>query len=176
MTTPAQPSGVDLARQALVAAREAAKKNGNGPVRKARRRTVTVRRDGREPYGLGEAITAMMTERAWRAPAADGSLLAQWHSILTTVAPELAGHARAVRFHAESGKLDIVPDAPAYGTKLRWTAPKLIARPTSRSRTRTSAPSTSWRPPHPRPPHLPRRWRPRARNRWPPHFGWDVAE
>lgn len=128
MTTPAQQSGVDLARQALVAAREAAKKNRSGPAQKPRRRTVTVRRDGREPYGLGEAIMAMMTERAWSAPAAGGDVLAQWSGILTAVAPELAGHAQAVRFDAETGQLDVVPDAPAYGTKLRWTAPKLIDR------------------------------------------------
>ena len=31
-------------------------------------------------------------------------------------------------FDAETGQLDVVPDAPAYGTKLRWTAPKLITR------------------------------------------------
>lgn len=70
----------------------------------------------------------MMTERAWSAPAAGGDVLTQWSGILTAVAPELAGHAQAVRFDAETGQLDVVPDAPAYGTKLRWTAPKLIAR------------------------------------------------
>ncbi|MFE6625205.1 DUF721 domain-containing protein [Streptomyces sp. NPDC008086] len=42
-------------------------------------------------------------------------------------APELAGHARAVAFDADTGRLDVVPDAPAYGTKLRWSTPKLIA-------------------------------------------------
>ncbi|MEU7183911.1 MULTISPECIES: hypothetical protein [Streptomyces] len=33
----------------------------------------------------------------------------------------------AVAFNADTGRLDIVPDAPACGTKLRWGAPKLIA-------------------------------------------------
>ncbi|GGZ18639.1 hypothetical protein [Streptomyces nitrosporeus] len=28
---------------------------------------------------------------------------------------------------AESGRLDVDPGAPAYGTKVRWIAPKLIA-------------------------------------------------
>ncbi|AQW46646.1 hypothetical protein [Streptomyces violaceusniger] len=32
-----------------------------------------------------------------------------------------------MRFDADTGRLDVVPDAPAYGTKLRWSAPKLIA-------------------------------------------------
>ncbi|MFE9476203.1 DUF721 domain-containing protein [Streptomyces griseofuscus] len=41
-------------------------------------------------------------------------------------APELAGHVQAVGFDADTGRLDVVPDAPAYGTQLRWKAPKLI--------------------------------------------------
>ncbi|URN10953.1 hypothetical protein LUW77_00170 [Streptomyces radiopugnans] len=59
-----EPSGADLARQALVAAREAAKKNGTGRTKKPKRRTgMAPRRDGREPLGLGTAISMMMTER-----------------------------------------------------------------------------------------------------------------
>jgi hypothetical protein len=51
-------SGVDLARQALVAAREAAKKGGGARKGKPKRRTgAVVRRDGREPLGLGSAIS-----------------------------------------------------------------------------------------------------------------------
>ncbi|MEV0263878.1 hypothetical protein AB0I49_21405 [Streptomyces sp. NPDC050617] len=30
-------------------------------------------------------------------------------------------------FDADTSHLDVVPDAPAYGTKLRWSAPNLIA-------------------------------------------------
>ncbi|MFF5188739.1 DUF721 domain-containing protein [Streptomyces sp. NPDC000345] len=120
-------SGVDLARQALAAAREAAKKNGGAQKAKPKRsRTQVVRRDGREPLGLGMAITMMMTERGMVAPAAGGSLLAQFGDILAAAAPELAGHVQAVAFDADTGRLDVAPEAPAYGTKLRWSAPKLI--------------------------------------------------
>ncbi|MFD9601765.1 DUF721 domain-containing protein [Streptomyces sp. NPDC059970] len=120
-------SGVDLARQALVAAREAAKKNG-ATTRKPKRRTTTVvRRDGREPLGLGSAIGRMMTERGMVAPAAGGSVLAHFDTILAAAVPELAGRVQAVAFDADTGRLDVVPDAPACGTKLRWSAPKLIA-------------------------------------------------
>ncbi|MET9760030.1 hypothetical protein ABZ016_13390 [Streptomyces sp. NPDC006372] len=137
-------SGVNLARQALVAAREAAKKNGATHTKKPKRRTGTVvRRDGREPLGLGSAISMMMTERGMVAPAAGGSVLAQFDDILAAAAPELAGHVQAVAFDADTGRLDL---APAYGTKLRWSAPKLP--PTRRCRARTSARCTSWRP-HP---------------------------
>ncbi|WP_435059728.1 DciA family protein [Streptomyces sp. bgisy060] len=120
-------SGVDLARQALLAAREAAKKNGAQTKKPKRRTGTTLRRDGREPLGLGAAITMMMTERGLVAPAAGGSVLAQWETILAATAPELAGHVQAVKFDADTGRLDVAPDAPAYGTKVRWIAPKLIA-------------------------------------------------
>ncbi|WP_127353975.1 DUF721 domain-containing protein [Actinacidiphila soli] len=98
MTTKAEPSGADLARQALFAAREAAKKNGGGQKEKPRRRTHVVRRDGRDPLGLGKAITAMMTERAWAAPAAGRDVLAQFDTIVAAAVPELTGHVQAVKF------------------------------------------------------------------------------
>ncbi|MGW6880201.1 DUF721 domain-containing protein [Streptomyces goshikiensis] len=125
MTT--ELSGVDLARQALVAAREAAKKNGATTQKPKRRTTTVVRRDGREPLGLGNAIGIMMTERGMVAPAAGGSVLAQFDTFLAAAMPELAGRVQAVAFDAETGRLDVVPDAPAVGTKLRWSTPKLIA-------------------------------------------------
>ncbi|MGW2599997.1 DUF721 domain-containing protein [Streptomyces klenkii] len=121
-------SGVDLARQALVAAREAARKNGASRKEKAKRRTGTVvRRDGREPLGLGAAIGMMMTERGLAAPAAGGSVLARFDTILAAAVPELTGRVQAAAFDADTGRLDVVPEAPAVGTKLRWSAPKLIA-------------------------------------------------
>ncbi|GHB33030.1 DciA family protein [Streptomyces chryseus] len=125
MTT--ELSGVDLARQALLAAREAAKKNGATRQKPKRRSGTAVRRDGREPLGLGAALGMMMTERGMVAPAAGGSVLAQFDAILAAAAPELAGRVKAAAFDVESGRLDVVPDAPAVGTQLRWSAPKLIA-------------------------------------------------
>ncbi|OEJ21786.1 hypothetical protein AR457_40850 [Streptomyces agglomeratus] len=120
-------SGVDLARQALVAAREAAKKNGAARQKPKRCTGTSVRRDGREPLGLGSAIGMMMTERGMAAPAAGGSVLAHFDTILAAAVPELSGRVRAVAFDAGTGRLDVVPDAPAAGTQLRWSAPKLIA-------------------------------------------------
>ncbi|WNI34413.1 hypothetical protein [Streptomyces sp. ITFR-6] len=37
-------------------------------------------------------------------------------------------------FDADTGRLDVVPDAPAVGTKLRWSAPKLIEAANERVR------------------------------------------
>ncbi|MFE4793507.1 hypothetical protein ACFRFL_00035 [Streptomyces sp. NPDC056708] len=45
----------------------------------------------------------------------------------TAAAPEPAGRVQAVGFDGDPGRLDVAPDAPAYGTKLRWIAPKLVA-------------------------------------------------
>ncbi|MFD3719871.1 DUF721 domain-containing protein [Streptomyces sp. NPDC058674] len=120
-------SGVDLARQALLAAREAARKNGATRQKPKRRTSTAVRRDGREPLGLGAAIGMMMTERGIVTPAVGGSVLAEFDAVLAAVVPELAGRVKATAFDVESGRLDVVPDAPAVGTQLRWSAPKLIA-------------------------------------------------
>ncbi|MGP3635586.1 DUF721 domain-containing protein [Streptomyces sp. 24-1644] len=127
MTIESELSGVDLARQALIAAREAARKNGATSKKPKRRTTTVVRRDGREPLGLGSVIGRMMTERGMVAPAAGGSVRVDFDTILAAVVPELAGRVQAVAFDAETGRLDVVPDAPAVGTQLRWSAPKLIA-------------------------------------------------
>ncbi|MEU3434204.1 DciA family protein [Streptomyces sp. NPDC006863] len=120
-------SGVDLARQALIAAREAARKNGATRQKPKRRTTTVVRRDGREPLGLGSAIGMMMTERGMAAPAAGGNVLADFDTMLAAVVPELAGRVKAVAFDAATGRLDVIPDLPAAATQLRWSAPKLIA-------------------------------------------------
>ncbi|MBB4986697.1 hypothetical protein [Streptomyces nymphaeiformis] len=62
---------------------------------------------------FGTAIGLMMTERGLVAPAVGGSILAQGETILTTAAPELVGHVKAVAFDEESGRLDVAsPDAP----------------------------------------------------------------
>ncbi|MFH7340627.1 DUF721 domain-containing protein [Streptomyces sp. KHY 26] len=128
-------NGVDLARQALVAAQEAARKNGAARKEKPKRHAdAVVRRNGREPLGLGGAISMMMAGRGMVAPAAGGSVLAQFDGILAAAAPELAGHVQAVAFTADTGRLNVAPDSPAYGTKLRWSAPKLVAATNEKAR------------------------------------------
>ncbi|MER6916469.1 hypothetical protein ABT354_32835 [Streptomyces sp. NPDC000594] len=102
-------SGVDLARWVLVAAREAAEKNGSATRKSKRRTTTVVRRDGREPLGLGSAIGRMMTEPAWspRPPAASSSPTPT--PILAAVMPELTGRVKAVAFDTDTGRLDLAP-------------------------------------------------------------------
>ncbi|WP_331446667.1 hypothetical protein [Streptomyces xanthochromogenes] len=55
MIAQAEFSVVDLARQALLAAQETAKRNGAASRKPKRRTGPTVRRDGREPLGFGAA-------------------------------------------------------------------------------------------------------------------------
>lgn len=117
-------SGVDLARVALRAAMEAARKNSSGQRTKKKPRTGTsVRRDGREPMGLGAAIGALVTERAWELPAAGASLRERWAAI----APELAGHVVAVAYDPDSGQLTVCPESSAWATKARLEQTRVIA-------------------------------------------------
>ncbi|SES31776.1 Protein of unknown function [Streptomyces sp. yr375] len=119
-----ETSGVDLARVALRAAMEAARKNGGGQKAKQKPSAVTtVRRDGREPMGLGAAIGALVTERAWELPAAGATLRDRWAAI----APELAGHVAAVSYDPNSGQLTVCPESTAWATKARLEQTRVIA-------------------------------------------------
>jgi hypothetical protein len=125
-TAPTTPSGVDLARVALQAAKASARKRGEQPGAGKPRRARTgraVRGDGREPVGLAAAFQHLVTERAWEVPAAGGTVLQQWPAI----APDLAPHVHAVGFDADTGRLDLLPDSPAYATQLRMSTARLIA-------------------------------------------------
>ncbi|SHM24736.1 Protein of unknown function [Streptomyces yunnanensis] len=83
----------------------------------------TVRRDGREPIGLGAAIGAPVTERAGELPAVGASLRERWAAI----APELAGHVSAVGFAPDSGQLTVCPESAAWATKARLEQTRVVA-------------------------------------------------
>ncbi|UXY33230.1 DciA family protein [Streptomyces sp. HUAS TT20] len=120
-------SGVDLARVALHAARDAARKRGETEARMPRRRTQrVVKRDGREPSGFAAVLQGLMAERAWAVPAAGGSVLDRWPDIAAAVSSRLPEHVQAVAFHPESGQLDLRPDSPAYATQLRLITARII--------------------------------------------------
>ncbi|MGA4953765.1 DciA family protein [Streptomyces lydicamycinicus] len=121
-------SGVDLARVALHAAREEAKKRGGeSATPRARRGKAASRRgEGRDPHGFAEVLQRLMAERAWDLPAAGGSILDRWPDIAATIAPQLPHHVQAVAFHPETGQLDLRPSSPAYATQLRLITPRII--------------------------------------------------
>ncbi|MEV7782724.1 DciA family protein [Kitasatospora sp. NPDC088351] len=127
--TETSTSGVDLARVALKAAREAARTRGadapggrSSTTRPTRR--TTVRTGGREPIGLGAALAGLVAERAWDTPTTGGGILDQWAEI----APELVGKVQPVHFDARTGRLDLQPASPAYATQLRLLGRQLVAR------------------------------------------------
>lgn len=119
-----QPSGIDLARAALAAARADAKTRPVQPQKKTRTtRRASSRRPG-DPVGLGAAIDRMMAERGWEPPEAGGSILDQW----PTIAPELEGKVAAVRFEHDTGILHLKPVSDAYATQLRMFRTPLVRR------------------------------------------------
>ncbi|MEU0271859.1 DciA family protein [Streptomyces sp. NPDC006307] len=90
-------------------------------------------RDRRDPTGFATVLQSLIAERAWDIPASGGSILDQWPDIASTVAPNLAAHATAVAFDAPTGRLDLRPDSPAYGTQLRLFTKMIIAAANKRA-------------------------------------------
>ncbi|MEU2770521.1 DUF721 domain-containing protein [Streptomyces diastaticus] len=123
-TSSAQPTGVDLARVALNAARAAAQRQGAETTvqRRPRRSTIIHTRTGREPLGLGTAIERMLAERGYIAPAVGGTICDQWPDIAATIAPTLARHTTATAFDPDSGRLDLRATSTAYATQARLMA------------------------------------------------------
>jgi predicted nucleic acid-binding Zn ribbon protein len=119
-----QPSGADLARAALAAARADAKTRPTQPQKKARSGARTSLRRPGDPMGLGAAITRMMTERGWQPPEEGGSILDQW----PTIAPELADKVAAVRFEHDTGTLHLRPATHTYATQLRLYQAQILAK------------------------------------------------
>ncbi|MFD4756356.1 DciA family protein [Streptomyces sp. NPDC058426] len=120
--TPA--SGADLARVALRAALEEARKNGAGrpaPRTPGPSRTAS-RRGGREPVGLGAALQALLAERAWELPAAGATLRERW----AVIAPDLAENVAAVGYDANTGRLTLSPRTPLWATETRLRQAQII--------------------------------------------------
>lgn len=124
-----QPSGVDLARVALRAAKEQARARGAAVQqrRQARRGGLRsgARADGRDPLPLGAAISRLITERGWEAPAAVGGVMGRWPQI---VGEDLARHCEPTGYDEEDKVLTVRCDSTAWATQLRLLAPQLVAR------------------------------------------------
>jgi predicted nucleic acid-binding Zn ribbon protein len=126
----AEPTGVDLARVALRAAKEQARARGavaqqKRDVRRGSGPRSGAGRDGRDPLPLGAAVRGLMTERGWDVPAAVGGVMGRWPQL---VGPEVAQHCEPVRFDEEERALSVLCDSTAWATQLRLLAPKLVAR------------------------------------------------
>ncbi|MDJ0342826.1 DciA family protein [Streptomyces sp. H10-C2] len=124
MTTP-PAAGADLARIALVAAKQAAKQRGThgAAQRKPKRRSTGAHRAGRDPLALEGALAALIVERGWETPAAAGSILDRWTAIAT---PEIAAHLQAVGFDERTGTLEILATSAAWATQGRLLSIQLM--------------------------------------------------
>ncbi|WP_330289395.1 DUF721 domain-containing protein [Streptomyces sp. NBC_00576] len=125
-----EPSGVDLARVALRAAKEAARARGDAAQQKKQaRRGGGLRsgsgRDGRDPMALGAAINRLVTERGWEAPAAVGGVMGRWPQI---VGEDLAKHCEPESYDEDERVLTVRCDSTAWATNVRLLAPQLVAR------------------------------------------------
>ncbi|WP_052499207.1 DUF721 domain-containing protein [Streptomyces vietnamensis] len=127
-----EPSGVDLARVALRAAKEQARAKGAAAQQKKQARRggglrSGARADGRDPMALGAAINRLITERGWETPAAVGGVMGRWPQI---VGEDLAKHCVPVKFDEEPDArvLTVQCDSTAWATQLRLLAPRLVAR------------------------------------------------
>ncbi|MBT2438939.1 DUF721 domain-containing protein [Streptomyces sp. ISL-36] len=129
---PPEPSGVDLARVALRAAKEQAKARGAAAQQKKQARRGGGLRsgsgaDGRDPLALGAAINRLITERGWETPAAVGGVMGRWPQI---VGEDLAKHCVPLKYEEdpEARVLTVQCDSTAWATQLRLLAPRLVAR------------------------------------------------
>nr|WP_051087504.1 DciA family protein [Wenjunlia vitaminophila] len=127
--SPAAPSGVDLARVALRAAREQARARGEEVVRRRQARRGGLRSgaraDGRDPLPLGVAVNRLITERGWETPAAVGGVMGRWPQL---VGPGVAQHCRPLGYDQQERALTVACDSTAWATQLRLLAPQLVAR------------------------------------------------
>ncbi|MFC8364243.1 DUF721 domain-containing protein [Streptomyces griseorubiginosus] len=127
---PAEPSGVDLARVALRAAKEQARARGDAAQQKRQARRGGGLRsgahaDGRDPMAFGAAINRLITERGWEAPAAVGGVMGRWPQI---VGEKLADHCTPQRYDEDERVLVVQCDSPVWATEVRRLAPSLVAR------------------------------------------------
>ncbi|GAA1430513.1 DUF721 domain-containing protein [Streptomyces thermospinosisporus] len=125
-----EPSGVDLARVALRAAREAARARGEAAQQKQQARRggglrSGARTDRRDPMALGPAINRLIAERGWEAPAAVGGVMGRWPEI---VGEDVAKHCEPERYDENERVLFVRCDSTAWATNLRLLAPTLVAR------------------------------------------------
>ncbi|MEU7381593.1 MULTISPECIES: DciA family protein [unclassified Streptomyces] len=124
-----EPSGVDLARVALRAAKEAARARGDAAQQRKQARRGGLRSgaraDGRDPMALGAAINRLITERGWEAPAAVGGVMGRWPQI---VGADVAKHCVPDRYDEDERVLSVRCDSTAWATNLRLLAPTLVAR------------------------------------------------
>ena len=126
---PAAPTGPDLVRSALAAAKAAAQAKGVSPGLPRRRPVVPRRgrlsgpgRDARDPVLFGDALRRLVEERGWQEPTTNAGVLHRWAEL---VGPELAEHCRPQSL--VDGELVLVAESSAWATQVRLLTGSLLA-------------------------------------------------
>lgn len=121
----AEPTGPDLARQALASWKAAAKSRPPTGATKARKKGKRAQySDGRDPKPVADVLERLAVEYNWRRPSAAGQLMARWEQ----VAPQgLAALASPERYDPDTRTLHLVAASYPAAAKLRPTAPQIAA-------------------------------------------------
>ncbi|EXG78993.1 DUF721 domain-containing protein [Cryptosporangium arvum] len=125
------PSGPQLARAALDAARaagrtyttrpEAPKRQPGDGQSPKRRRWSSAGPDPRDPQPLGRLVRRMVAERGWDRPTAEARVIGDWESL---VGPEIAAKSKPVGLR--DGELTLQAESTAWATQLRLLSGKLL--------------------------------------------------
>lgn len=112
---PGRSEGIELARAALRAARDAARKSTPSPLRRKRPRS--------EPIALGQSLDGLIADQGWTRDVAVHEVLSRWPEI---VGAEVADHVRPLSF--ADGVLILSARSTAWATQVRLLAPEFIKR------------------------------------------------
>jgi predicted nucleic acid-binding Zn ribbon protein len=125
-----KPSGPDLARAALDAARAAGrtpttrKRAPGTPGEPRRRRGYTGSGpDPRDPQPFGGLLQRMLRDRGWERPTAEATVLGSWE---TVVGPDVATHCTPVGLR--DGELTLQAESTAWATQLRLLTPTILGK------------------------------------------------
>lgn len=116
-----EPSGIDLARAALAAARRQAKDRPAERTRAPRRAREPRLGDDRDPRPFGAVIDDLVAARGWTLPAAAAGAMERWPDI---VGPEVAAKTTPESFG--EGILVVRAASTAWATQLRLMAPQIV--------------------------------------------------
>lgn len=122
--------GSDLARDALRAAQESARKrgraaapSGTGSMARRRRRWSGPKPDERDPQPLGRLAARLAANRGWAARLAGGQVFGKWALL---VGADVAEHTEPVAL--SDGELTVRADSTAWATQLRLLQRQVLAK------------------------------------------------
>ncbi len=135
--------GPDLARAALAAARSRARRIEEGKAARrggaeAQSRRSGARPDERDPQPLEAALSRLLAEAGWEAPAAVGGVFQDWTDI---VGEAVAAHCQPVAY--EDGVLTLHTDSQLWAIELKYSIPKMMTSLNSRLPRRQTSGSPS---------------------------------